>query len=224
MILYLIRHIASGREYVGSTVRTASQRWRDHLSACFTKGVRSPLYSEMREFGRTAFELIEIERCADYEALMDRERQVILERNTLYPNGYNQVRGGRGNFGWQPSLEVRARMSKGQRGRKLSAEHKAKLSAAMKLRPSPNTGRKRGTCWNKGVPHSAETKAKMSAAHRGRPWSQKRHDTAIAKPVRLSENAKRVISNKKTAWWASLSPSDRAAHVQKMKPIFQENI
>lgn len=194
MVLYLIRNTQTGREYVGTTVRTARLRWNDHLSACFGKRIQSPLYSEMREFGREAFEMVELEQVGDYDTLMARERAVILERRTLYPQGYNVVKGGRGNYGWVPSPDVRQRMSEGQRGRKLTPEHKAKLSAAFKGRPCPANRVARGVCWNKGLKHTEATKQKMSAAHKGKPWSEKRR-----------------------AHWESMTPEARTAHALAIK-------
>lgn len=224
MVLYLIRNLQTGREYVGTTVRTARLRWSDHLSACFgPKRVTSPLYSEMREFGREAFEFIELEQVEDYETLMARERAVILERRTLYPHGYNVVKGGRGNYGWVPSPDVRARMSDGQRGRKLSDEHKAKLSAAFKGRPCPANRVKRGWTWNKGVAATPEHRAKLSAAHKGQPWSAKRHAANALINLRHSAETRKLIADKKAAWWASLSVDAKAAHILKMKQGQKDN-
>lgn len=65
------------------------------------------------------------------------------------------------------------------RGFKLSAEHRAKLSAAKKGRKFPNmsAGQKKrfetDEPWNKGKPMSDETKAKVSASKKGQPaWNK----------------------------------------------------
>ena len=213
MVLYLIRNRQTGREYVGTTVRTLQRRWADHISACFTKQERSPLYADMREMGLKAFEISAIDEVADYDTLMAREQAEIAGRGTLFPSGYNRVRGGRGNFGWIPSAETRANMSHGQRGRVTSDETKAKLSAALKGRPQVHPRRNRAA-WNKGVPHSDVTRAKLSATRAGKPWSEARRRAGGPKH---GQDVKNLLSEQKRAWWASLTAEAKTAHIDKMK-------
>lgn len=72
----------------------------------------------------------------------------------------NLTAGGEGCAGLRPSADTREKMSAWQRGRKmgpLSAEHKAKISARHKGKPSPK---------------SAEHRARISATLLGRPLSE----------------------------------------------------
>lgn len=216
MVLYLIRNTQTGREYVGTTTRTLSRRWSDHKSACFTKRENSPLYGDMRAFGVDAFEVTTLEEVEDYDTLLARERAEILKRQTLYPHGYNQVKGGRGNYGWVPSPDVRRNMSAGQRGRVLSSETRAKIAAFFTGRPK--VGKKGVTPWNKGVRATPEHRAKLSAAHKGRKHSEEtkaRMSASASSRCGTSEVRARLSANK-TAWWAGLIPEARAAHVQKV--------
>ena len=59
---------------------------------------------------------------------------------------------------WNPSLETRAKLSAVNKGKKLSPDHRAKVSAAKKGENNSFYGKK----------HSPETRAKMSAAHKKR--------------------------------------------------------
>jgi hypothetical protein len=224
MILYVIRQKYTGWEYVGTTVRTARLRWSDHLSACFTKHEQSPLYADMRACGREAFDIETIAEVDDYEALLALERAEILKRRTLYPDGYNQVKGGRGNYGWKPSPDVRRNMSEGQRGRVLSEEHREKLRAHFKGRPNPKNAKPRGWTWNKGGTHSDAAKAKMSATRRGVPWTEKRHAAVDPAKMRtigmtgqtLSAETKAKMGEAKRHWWANLTPDERRQQGEKI--------
>jgi hypothetical protein len=126
-----------------------------------------------------------------------------VEYYDSYRSGYNETIGGDGVIGYSHTPETRARIgaaSKGNqhtKGRKLSEEHKAKISAAgrgrevseehrAKLRASA-TGRKvseetkaklRGNQNAKGWKQTDEDKAKKSAALRGRKKSEE-HKAAL---------------------------------------------
>src|SRR3990167_7979837 len=124
MFIYVIRHKASGREYVGKTVEPLSHRLSGHRSRA-TRGSRSPLHHAMQADGVDAFEMELLATATSHDELWALEKQFIEERNTVYPNGYNLVRGGRGNFGW-----------------KMPEDTRAKIAAARTGQPA----------WNKGVP------------------------------------------------------------------------
>jgi hypothetical protein len=66
----------------------------------------------------------------------------------------------KGRTGGQ-SEETKQKISLAHKGKRLSAEHRAKLSAAKRGKPSPK----------RGVPLGAAQKAKMSATLKGRPWT-----------------------------------------------------
>lgn len=79
-----------------------------------------------------------LKTCYTQTELDEWEQYYIKFYNTLYPNGYNLEKGGRGGV---PCEETRKKMSK-----------------SMKGRPSPN----------KGKPMSGEQKKKLSDAHKGK--------------------------------------------------------
>lgn len=135
MFLYVVRNMVNGMEYVGTTTRSLSLRWSDHRRYGRTGGRKAPLYDAMREHGVERFSFESLAEAGSYEALMALEIAEIARRNTVQPNGYNVVRGGRGNFGWRMKLETRQQISAKALGR---------------------------VAWNKGIPHTAEQRAKTS--------------------------------------------------------------
>jgi hypothetical protein len=75
-------------------------------------------------------------------------------------------------YGKKHTVETRLRMSAAQRGKKLSPEHRAKISAAMM-----------------GKKHTAEARLRMSAAQRGnKNWLGKKNRQKLATPALLSDN------------------------------------
>lgn len=59
-----------------------------HILASKTK--HSPLYDAIRSDGPAAFDVTHLETLGGHVAFK-RERQIILERNTLHPAGYNRL-------------------------------------------------------------------------------------------------------------------------------------
>ena len=88
-----------------------------------------------------------LKTCYTQEELDEWEQYYIKFYNTLYPNGYNLEKGGRGGV---PSEETRRKLSEIGKGRHHSEETKKKLSE-----------------YRKGKQLSEETKKKMSEAHKG---------------------------------------------------------
>lgn len=209
MVIYVITNLESGKRYVGRTTRSAQRRWDDHLSACFTKMLSMRLYDDMRALGRERFDFTILEHVDTYEALMEREIAWIEILGTMRPNGYNIVRGGTSNLGWNPSPVTRERMSAWQRGRKLSDETRAKITASLKGN-TRTLGYRSGKCWNKGLKATPEHRAHLSASAKGRkPGARNRqpHDQAY----------RDAASERRTQWWASLSSEQRQAHVEKIR-------
>jgi len=96
------------------------------------------------------FNFIVLEECAkDY--LIVRE-QFYLDQHFNDKKNVNLAPTAGSPLGYKHSTKARENMSIAQKGRVISVEHRAKISASHKLR----------------APHSAETRAKMSASQKGR--------------------------------------------------------
>lgn len=180
MDVYRITHRDTGRCYVGSTIRTAPKRLREHCRHAFKVGTQTPLYAAMREFGLDAFDLEVLATATDYEHLLCLEMEAIAANNCVAPNGFSLVKGGRGNFGWKPSEETKRRISQKALGRPahnkgVTATEEARKRVSLAQQARIEREREAGIVrvpWNRGVPATPEHRAKLSAAKRGRPMSE----------------------------------------------------
>lgn len=95
-LIYLVTHIASGKQYVGLTIQTLERRWTYHLQqarAGHIKGADS-LHAAIREFGAEAFSVIQIDAGTTKIDLEKKERLWIGRKGTSLPTGYNIAAGG----------------------------------------------------------------------------------------------------------------------------------
>ncbi|MDP2112345.1 MAG: GIY-YIG nuclease family protein [Thiobacillus sp.] len=95
-IIYRVVHIANGKSYVGLTVQTLEQRWRNHLEQAQSGGVRSEdsLHQAIRDFGAGAFTIKQIDSGTTKGTLEAKERLWIEKLGTLAPAGFNIAEGG----------------------------------------------------------------------------------------------------------------------------------
>lgn len=132
----------NGKYYVGQTRRPLAERLRSHKFHV-ARG-RTPLYAAIRKYGwPVVFEAGEYPN----GELDLREQQLIVNLNTVAPNGYNITRGGDSN----PMLTPRGRAQFDARVR--APERLAKISAASKARKRKSlTAEQRAACGiaNKG--------------------------------------------------------------------------
>lgn len=128
--LYRITNTVNSKIYIGVSINP-SQRFKDH---CIE---RKLIGKAIKKYGKENFTL-ETLVAGERAYIYDLEINAIAALNSMVPNGYNVSVGGIG----------------GQAGTSVSAETRAKLSAAMK-------GKKR-------APKSAETRAKISEARQKR--------------------------------------------------------
>lgn len=173
------------------------------------------------------------------ESWVEREQFWILTLRTLYPGGANITSGGQGTPGNVHTRETRARMSAAKKGRNLSPEHCAKISAVHRGRKRPvETGRRISNALKTsessiayhasrvGQKQSIVTRNKIGASKIGKkrkPFS-KEHLAALSaskkgRVVTVEHRAK--ISAAKTGkkrdpfspeWRANLSASQRKRH------------
>lgn len=168
-IAYKITHRESGKAYVGITTQFLRRRWKQHVNA-----QKHAIGLAIRKYGADEFSCEHIASAKCTDDLIDMERMLIAQYQTMAPLGYNLVRGGDGNF--DPSEETLALRRAAILGRKHSEETRAKLRKAWETRPRvlpPRSDAHRANlsaslkgC--KFVPLSIEARAKISAAHIGR--------------------------------------------------------
>lgn len=210
--IYLIINLINGKKYVGQTIQTLNNRIKQHRNCKKKRGIDAAI----QKYGWENFTVDTIEICPR-DLLNEREVFWITFHNCKYPDGYNLTAGGSGSKGFSPSKETRAKISKSLKGRPtsrkgkpLSEEHKAKLSANhadFKGVNHPFYGKHHSpeTCaklseFNKGKPSpnkgkkmSNESKMKISIANKGR--------TSPNKGKKMSEEQKLKLSISHKAYW-----------------------
>jgi hypothetical protein len=134
--IYVITHKATGRKYVGQTMKRVAERWLDHQrSAAEDRDTNRPLATAIRAFGPTAFMVEQLANTHSYHDANRLERHWIAKLKTLWPRGFNITRGG-GGLSLGRAVEVN-----GKRYRSIS-------SAARELRvPSRLVGERLRRGW-----------------------------------------------------------------------------
>lgn len=152
--IYAIVHLASGKFYIGSAV-SLWQRCKDHRS-WLKRGVHKNrhLQHAWDAHGAAQFAFMPLEVVPDKDDLL-RVEQAYLDRLTPYDPavGFNLSPTASSVFGLRRSARFKADSSARQKGKELSARHKANISKA-------RTGIKIG-------PHSPEHRAKIAASRKG---------------------------------------------------------
>lgn len=110
--IYLIRHKASGKSYVGRSTNIEN-RWDLHKRHTEQKRDRSPLHRAMRKYGYDAFDWIVLVR-APARLHVTLEHQFMTDWGTLVPAGYNVG----GASGGVPSRELLNLMGEEERSEK----------------------------------------------------------------------------------------------------------
>lgn len=91
-VVYVIRHLGCGKEYVGITTRRPELRWLQHVRAA-EQGGHCLIHCALREDGLQTFSF-EVVWTGAVTALCLREKELIAERGSLMPRGYNMTPGG----------------------------------------------------------------------------------------------------------------------------------
>lgn len=88
MIIYKIKHIESGKIYIGQT-RRGNRRWYEHINSI---GSHISLVDRaIKKYGKECFEYSIIENVSSIEELNRQETKWIIHYNSLHPNGYNLI-------------------------------------------------------------------------------------------------------------------------------------
>lgn len=93
--IYKITNIKNDKCYIGKTLKTISERWKEHCKDYLRRDEeKRPLYSAMKKYGIENFKIEEIEQCNE-NIVNDREKYWI-EYYGSFKNGYNATIGGDG--------------------------------------------------------------------------------------------------------------------------------
>lgn len=164
--IYKILNSINGKFYIGSAVNF-KKRWGWHIKDLRAKKHRNKyLENAWHIYGENAFEFSILEYC-EKDELIKREQYWIDLENCVRPNGYNLAPKAGSSLGIKRSEETKELQRQIKIGKKLSNEHRAKISAANKGRVFSEETKKKignahlGNKWCLGFKHSEETKAKM---------------------------------------------------------------
>ena len=140
MIIYCITNKINGKQYVGQTVRTAEERFKEH---CRDK--KMYISQAIRKYGKENFLVETIDSALLIDDLNEKEIYWIEEFKTKKPNGYNLCDGGDNTLGYNHTLEARMKMSMTKKslgsmvgvknhfyGKSHTKETREKMSAAWK--------------------------------------------------------------------------------------------
>lgn len=126
MTLYKITNKINGSCYIGQTKRSLRKRWTAHCHSTTC----SALNHAIQEYGAENFSIESIYETDSESEINKKEKEKILEFNTLAPHGYNIFPGG-----CRPRTSFKS-TNKGKisyfKGRKHSEESKMKMAVAKK--------------------------------------------------------------------------------------------
>jgi len=149
-IVYCALNKINGKRYIGTTRHSLETRRREHEKQA--RNVRRTyLHKSMHKHGISAFDWMVLNTYSNLNDAREGEKQFIHFYDTFAPKGYNLTLGGEGALGVTVSAETRAKISAANTGRRHTAESRARMSRAQ-------TGRK----------HSAETRSRISSGQMGK--------------------------------------------------------
>ena len=180
--IYVIRNLTNGRVYVGS-----SNDMRRRCVAHKRQLVRGdhhcrPLQDEWASMGAEAFTFEVLEAVAQPSGLVFREQHWMDTLSAHHTQGgYNLAPLAYSCVGVKMSLEARLKISAAQKGRPLSASHKANLRAAHKNRP----------------PISAEALARAAASRMGQKRTAEQcaniSKAKLAQKLKMTDEQRQIV-------------------------------
>lgn len=137
MIVYRIKNKQNDKLYFGITKCSLKKRWSEHK--CKSKTGKSHLHNAMRKYGIDSFDIDMVKICDNEDEMYSLEIDLIKKHKTNNPKyGYNNSIGGeKSSLGKRLSEEVKAKISKSQKGKKRrphSIESRKKMSESAKGR------------------------------------------------------------------------------------------
>jgi group I intron endonuclease len=115
MIVYVITNKVNGRQYVGQTIRSVEERWKQH---CASNSNCVLLRRAIKKYGKVRFTVKVLMQCDSLKQMNRKEMYYIRLFKSLSPNGYNLTSGG--DSGGYQSKETRLKRSVAHRGKHLT--------------------------------------------------------------------------------------------------------
>lgn len=179
-IIYKATCLENGKSYIGFTAdgdtpeAMLKKRRSNHMKQVRI-GNGMLFHRAIRKYGEEAFQWEIIWKSSDRDrAAEEFEPYFIKMHKTKAPNGYNNSDGGGVAYGYRHTDAAKEKMRRAKLGKKMSAEHRRKTSAAMMGHPVSAATREKirrankGTKpWNTGKKRSAEDCRKISEGRKG---------------------------------------------------------
>lgn len=196
-VIYGIENRDNHKIYIGQTVQKVCKRVSNHKIA------KTYIGNAIRKHTIENFYIVVLEVCSNKDQLNQREIFWIKKLNCKYPDGYNLTDGGENPprlKGRKLSPETCARMSAAHKGKKRSPKICAKISASKIGHPvSVDTRKKLADAHigkspaNKGKSPSLEVRLKQSAAKKGKPSNRKGKKHTAAARAQMSATKKLIL-------------------------------
>lgn len=136
-IIYKAENKINGKIYIGKTVRSLSNRKNEHKCGAKSKNKDYYFYQAINKYGFESFKW-EIIDAGEKSILNQLERLHISRYESNNKKlGYNLTEGGEGRLGYSTPIETRIKISKANKGNVHSQITRKKISEALKGRPSP---------------------------------------------------------------------------------------
>lgn len=200
--IYKIICLVNNKIYIGQTTCNFEERFKNHLRDA-RRGSGYYLHAAIRKYGEDNFRVTLIDTCKAptkqaLKPLLDALEIKYIKKFDSFNSGFNLTLGGEGGLGRVISEEVKEKIAKAQRGKKLSEEHIHAIKEAMKNLPEES--RKRIRDANLGRKASKETIEKLRKSHLGYQPSQE----TIEKLKEVKKNTRPLAKTLEAARKANL--------------------
>ena len=229
--IYVIRHVESGRAYVGSAVNI-NRRWYVHRQQLAVGRHHSGrLQRAWNKYGPQAFVCVVIEGGIEKAVLLQREQHWLDTLQTFRKDrGYNIVATAGSTLGYRHTNATKLKLASVQLGRRHSPAHiEANRRAQIGKKRTPETCARIGAI-HAGARRGPETIAKIRAARSGtKASSETRAKMAAAKlGIKRSAECCAKMAAARTGWKlsketrAKISASRTAAMTPELRQKYRE--
>jgi group I intron endonuclease len=211
-VVYLITNSVTGKVYVGKTGFDGPKRLRKHIGNALKRNLPGLLYNSIRKHGPEVFSVRELGKTSKAFINQLETIYILIFRSQDKAIGYNMTSGGDGGaicVGRKISEEHKAKVSASSTGRKWTPEQRVVLMAARKKQADERRGKPRPAMAgennvNFGKKRNPEITAKIIAT--------KKAKGLIGGPRKPPAKYKRIVRD---AAWLALQPLRKEAARQK---------
>lgn len=125
MVIYKITNTVNSKVYIGQTINTPENRWKEHCRK--SRGKVSAVSSAIQKYGKECFVFEVVDSAESIDELNQKEALWIKTIGSLSPNGYNLNSGGNN---YEDSEETRTKKSDARKNTRHTEETKDNISKA----------------------------------------------------------------------------------------------